>query len=240
VVNLSPRSGSRQIPVWRVPQWADGPGLVHGFCSRYGGVSGGPFAELNLSLNVGDDVDVVRENWRRVCAALGGSFRRVRMRQVHGDRVVTVCGDAIDAGDADAVVTATPGVLLHVLTADCVPILLVAPGDGVVGAVHAGWRGTVAGIVPRVLGHIRQVVADAIEERFGALPKDVLRLGGSASKARVDLRAVNATLLARGGVAVENVTTIGPCTCCNSNTFFSHRSAAGKTGRQASLIGWKN
>jgi YfiH family protein len=124
--------------------------------ARSGGVSSGPYATLNLSLSVGDDPGCVLENRRRLAAAFGarpGDF--VFARQVHGAGV-RIVGEA-DRGSgafslddaiagADALVTRSPGVVLAILTADCVPIVLHDPGAGVLACVHAGWRGTVAGV----------------------------------------------------------------------------------------------
>src|ERR1700761_7153993 len=131
-------------------------GVTAAVTARVGGVSDGPYATLNLSLSVADDQDRVLENRRRLAAALGtspGDF--VFARQVHG-ATVRVVGDA-DRGSgayslddaiesADALVTTTPGLVLAILTADCLPVVLYDPVAGVLACVHAGWRGTVAGV----------------------------------------------------------------------------------------------
>ena len=131
-------------------------GLDAAVTARSGGVSSGPYATLNLSLSVGDDPASVLENRRRLAAAFGaspGDF--VFARQVHSAGVHVVdrthrgsgaysLDDAIDG--ADALVTSSPGVVLAILTADCVPIVLHDPQAGVLACVHAGWRGTVAGV----------------------------------------------------------------------------------------------
>ena len=122
--------------------------------TRHGGVSAGSYATLNLSFAVGDDPANVRENRRRAAAAVGAAPADfVFAAQVHGSRAEVVsaadrgrgtlaAGDA--AGPADALVTATPGTVLAILVADCVPIILYDPGAHVLACVHAGWRGTVA------------------------------------------------------------------------------------------------
>jgi YfiH family protein len=134
----------------------DASGVDAAVSDRSGGVSSGPYATLNLSLSVGDDPGCVLENRRRLAGAFGagpGDF--VFARQVHGAgvRVVGVADigsgafsldDAIDG--ADALVTRSPGAVLAILTADCVPIVLHDPEAGVLACVHAGWRGTVAGV----------------------------------------------------------------------------------------------
>jgi purine-nucleoside/S-methyl-5'-thioadenosine phosphorylase / adenosine deaminase len=122
--------------------------------TRHGGVSAGSYATLNLSFAVGDEAANVQENRRRAAAALGaGPADFVFAAQVHGSRAEVVsaadrgrgtlaAGDAV--GPADALVTATPGTVLAILVADCVPIILYDPAAHVLACVHAGWRGTVA------------------------------------------------------------------------------------------------
>jgi YfiH family protein len=123
--------------------------------TRSGGVSAGPYASLNLSLNVGDDPAHVLENRRRALAALGAGLEdAVFAQQVHGAAAEVVgladrgrgtreAADAIPG--ADALVTADPGPVLAVLAADCVPVVLYDPVAHVLACAHAGWRGTVAG-----------------------------------------------------------------------------------------------
>src|SRR5215472_2869532 len=167
--------------------------------ARSGGVSAGPYATLNLSLSVGDDPGCVLENRRRLAAAFGaapGDF--VFARQVHGADVRVVgeadrgrgalrlddaigsaseagrAGGVASAGGADALVTASPGVVLAILTADCVPIVLHDPVAGVLACVHAGWRGTVAGVAAAAVAAMRGL---------GTRPSDVLAGIGPAAGA---------------------------------------------------------
>src|SRR6185436_18775914 len=99
-----------------------------GFLGRRGGRSVDPWSSLNVSERVGDDADAVASNWEAVRRRLPG-LRIARMRQVHGDRIVLIDGADADAGEADGMATATGGVGLAVLTADCVPILMIAPAE---------------------------------------------------------------------------------------------------------------
>jgi hypothetical protein len=117
-------------------------GLPHGFTTRDGGASAAPFDRLNLGDLVGDDPAAVAENWRRLEAASGLAFARVR--QVHGAEVVEAEGPGLPRREADAVVSRRPGLAACVAVADCVPVLLADPGANLVAAVHAGWRGTLA------------------------------------------------------------------------------------------------
>jgi purine-nucleoside/S-methyl-5'-thioadenosine phosphorylase / adenosine deaminase len=253
---------THRLPALRVPGWDTIPNLVHGFLGRRGGVSCGPFAQLNLSYHVGDAPEMVQENWRRVGDDAGG-LRWARMQQVHGDRVVIIDNVDLDGGEADAMVTGTPGTAAGVLTADCVPILLVAPGHQIVAAVHAGWRGTLAGVARRAVQHIEQAcgtqaaevhaalgpsidgccyevdrsIADALEQRWGAQSDAVSRTRGS--KPMVDLRRINTAILEGAGVRRAQIVTVGPCTRCAATEYFSHRAANGPTGRQWSFIGWQ-
>ncbi|HUY48211.1 MAG TPA: peptidoglycan editing factor PgeF [Streptosporangiaceae bacterium] len=149
--------------------------------TRHGGVSSGPYATLNLGLHVGDVPADVLENRRRVAAALGadlGDF--VFCEQSHGNQVKIVSAadrgrgalrrdDAI--GQTDAVVTTDPGTVLVVLVADCVPIVLYDPQAQVLACVHAGWRGTVAGVTGAALHAMRSL---------GARPGRILAAVGPA------------------------------------------------------------
>lgn len=120
----------------------------HGFFTRRGGVSTGPYASLNGSLSGGDDRALVGANRDLVARSLGAE-RMVGLTQVHGAEVVTV-DDPWPAGAgprADAMVTRRRGIVLGIITADCAPVLLHDAQAGVIGAVHAGWRGAVAGVL---------------------------------------------------------------------------------------------
>ena len=253
----------RYLPVLRVPAWESIPNLVHGFHGRQGGVSRGAFAELNLSDRVGDAAEAVRENWRRVNATMGG-MRAARMQQVHGSRVVVVSHANAEVGEADAILTSSAETAVGVLTADCVPILMVAPRQCVVAAVHAGWRGTLVGVVqeavrqiewecggqpaeiqvalgPAIGGCCYEVdgsIADALERRWGPLPDAVRSTGGP--KAMIDLRLANAAIVVRSGVQLRHIFSVGPCTRCAATEYFSHRASGGLTGRQWSFIGWRS
>ena len=122
--------------------------VPHGFFTRQGGVSEGPYASLNGGLSGGDDRDAVMENRVRIANHLGGGVL-LGCTQVHGPAVAVA--DAPWAPGhgprADALVTARRGLPLGIITADCTPVLLADAEAGVVGAVHAGWRGAVAGVL---------------------------------------------------------------------------------------------
>ena len=246
-------AAAARLPVLRNPAWEAIPDLVHGFGTRRGGGSVDEYAELNLSFKVGDAPSAVEENWARVRAAVGRQVDLVTMNQVHGTTVGEVGLDAVSPGDADAMVTRAPGVGLCVLTADCVPILLVAPAAGAVAAVHAGWRGTLGGVVIATLQRmvdrmgarpdgvlaaigpaigsccyeVDRWIADDIESRWGGMADAIERYELSGTpKARVDLASMNAKLLVDTGVEPRAVARVGGCTACNVSDFYSHRVAS--------------
>ena len=134
----------------RAPSLADLPGLRHGFFTRAGGVSEGVYASLNCGAGSKDLPELVAENRARVAAALGAAADRLLSPyQVHSARAVTIDRPWPDGKrpEADAIVTATPGLAIGVLTADCAPVLFADPHARVIGAAHAGWRGARAGVI---------------------------------------------------------------------------------------------
>ena len=153
----------------------DASGVTASVTARDGGVSEGPYATLNLSLSVGDEPSRVLENRRRLATALGASLDDfIFARQVHGAGAGVVgdadrgsgaysLDDAIDG--VDALVTTSPAVILAILTADCLPVVLHDPVAGVLACVHAGWRGTVAGVTAAAVTVMRDL---------GARPSDVV------------------------------------------------------------------
>lgn len=149
-------------------------GIPHGFTTRLGGVSEGIYASLNLGTNRGDDPERVRENYRRVCAALGVDMGKLVFScQVHRDEVRPVtledAGKGLDRPvdyETDGLITDVPGITLVVFGADCATILLCDPVQRVIAAAHAGWRGTALGIVSRT---VKTMVRD-----YGCERKDIL------------------------------------------------------------------
>lgn len=137
----------------------------HGFFTRAGGVSTGPYAGLNCSVSGGDDPAAVAENRERVRRYLHAAVL-VGVTQVHGPDVAIVTGPwGGPSPRADAMVTAVPGVALGVVTADCTPVLLHAPG--VIGAVHAGWRGAVAGVLEATVATMQALAPGPVTAVIG-------------------------------------------------------------------------
>ena len=135
-------------PVPPVLQAWDEPTVCHGFLGREGGGSRGPYASLNLSYWVGDNSRSVDVNWQRARRLMPRGVRFAQLKQVHGKAIHTVGvrADGDPRPEGDGLVTAMTGVVLCIFTADCVPVLLADTERGVIGALHAGWRGTLAGI----------------------------------------------------------------------------------------------
>ena len=135
-------------------------GVCHGFSTRPGGVSPAPWDSLNLGVGRGDDMENVRENYRRFCAAVGTDAQRVVLsKQIHEDGVRHVteadAGKGLwqerDYSSVDGMVTDAPHLPLVVFSADCNVILLHDPVRGTIGACHAGWRGTALGIAAKTV-----------------------------------------------------------------------------------------
>jgi purine-nucleoside/S-methyl-5'-thioadenosine phosphorylase / adenosine deaminase len=248
----------------KVKHWETYDGLLHGFIGRGGGKSVGRFAELNVSYRVSDDPKVVSQNVCDMKLAVGiHDGRIVTMRQVHGDHIVEVKDKKLkEAGEADGMITAATDIFLGILTADCVPILFVAPKKKMVAAVHAGWRGTLAGVAEkaaRLFTDQLHVPSDEIEVALGPsigsccyeVKDDVAgpllkRWGGIAQasiqkrdgKTYLDLRQLNRAVLSQARIPETNIFQIGPCTSCSPADFFSYRRERSETGRQISFIGW--
>lgn len=233
----------------------------HGFTTRRGGVGRGPYAELNLGRSVDDDPAAVSENRRRVLAAFGADAERTAtVHQVHGAQVV----DARDAGPevrADGIVTDDPAWTLAISAADCVPVLLLDPACGAVAAVHAGWRGVVAGVVdagvqalsrrygtrpdrvrvaigPHISGPRYQVGPEVVEAFTSAgFPDGIARPDPSApGRSLLSVDAAVRVALARSGVRPGHVADGGWCTASDPRRFFSHRRDHGSTGRHWALV----
>jgi YfiH family protein len=214
------------------------PGGTALFTTRRGGVSDGPFASLNLGLLTDDDPGDVRENRARVERISGG--RLAQARQVHGTDVIAANPD--EMVEADGQVTAEHGVAAIVLTADCLPIALVAP-EGI-GMLHAGWRGLAGGVIANGVQALRDLGAERIEAAIGpgAGPccyevGDEVRAAFGTSGPTVDLKAIARDRLEAAGV--ETVHDCGLCTMHDPERFFSHRRDRGVTGRQGGLA-WRS
>lgn len=244
--------------------WGDRAGLRAGFTDRAGGASAGPYESLNLGLHVGDDEAAVLESRARVAAGMGvAADDFVYPRQVHGDHVHSVTdadrglgARSWDEGaiEADALITDRPGIALAVLVADCAPIILFDPDTPAIGVVHAGWKGTVAGIASKAVGEMqrlygsrpetmRAVIGPAIAVASFSIREDVavhfrnrfpdpILVTDPDGTCRADLRAANVFELTEvAGLLPGHVdTTTFAIDTFTSPNHFSHRRAH-PTGR---------
>jgi len=227
---------------------ADALPAPHGFFTRRGGVSTGPYASLNCSLSSQDDRGAVLENRARVARLLlVDPSRMLGLTQVHGTVVVTVTEpwDPGQGARADAMVTDRRDIALGIVTADCAPVLLVDPTRNIVGAAHAGWRGAVAGVLEATVAamtalgaatdRVVAAIGPCIRQRsyeVGANLRDAVLArsaddmvffvpGRGGGRWQFDLPAYCAARLRSAGVA--RVTVTGFDTMTDEDRFFSHR-----------------
>jgi YfiH family protein len=239
--------------------------MPHGFFTRRGGVSTGPFASLNCSLSSRDSRVSVMENRGRVAATLGMPCDLLLgCTQVHGIDVAQVefPWEAGAGPRADAMVTDRPGLALGIITADCAPVLFADPEAGVAGAAHAGWRGAVAGVIEATLAAMAtlgaradrivaavgpcigqasyEVAADLRDAVLAHSPADArfFAAGNRDDRWQFDLPNYCASRLRAAGVA--SVTVTGIDTMAEEELFFSHRRrtlmGGGPIGHQISVI----
>ena len=235
----------------------------HGFFTRKGGVSTGPYASLNCSLSGQDARDAVLENRARVARMLGADpARLVGLHQVHGDAAIPVTEPWRhgEGPQADAMVTDRPGIALGIVTADCAPVLFADSAAGVIGAAHAGWRGAVGGVLEATISAMRELGAREIIAAIGPCivqasyevgpdlrdsvlardPADArfFAIGYRPERWQFNLPGYCAARLAAAGV--NSIAITGTDTCAREDDFFSHRrrtlAGGGPIGHQISAI----
>ena len=220
------------------------------FTDRYGGVSASPFDELNLAIAGGDDEADKAENRRLLLADFAPDDVVCDLYQVHGAEVVLAADEWPERPHADGIVATAPGVTLLVRAADCVPVLLVAPDDGIIGAAHSGRPGLVAGVVPATVARMRELGAGRIEAWLGPhvcgrcyeVPDEMReevaavvpasRATTSWGTPSVDLGAGIKAQLADAGIACVD---LSRCTREDLD-LYSYRRDRLESGRQAGLI----
>lgn len=238
-------------------------GVPHGFAGRRGGVSTGVHAGLNVGLGSQDDRHAVLRNRDLARDALLPGATLVTVRQVHSPDVVTVTDEIAEADRpaADAMVTDRPGLVLGILTADCVPVLFADVAAGVVGAAHAGWKGAIGGVTDRTidamvaLGANPARIACAIGPCIGRASYEVgydfaarfesadpanarFFTPGRPGHCQFDIAAYVAARLAGAGIA--RITLLDEDTCSQPDRFYSYRRSChaqeSDYGRQISMI----
>ena len=254
-----------------IPDWAEEDGLIHGFSTRLGGLSRllpSSTSDLNLGYTASDDPEIVAGNRRRFLGGLSHSgeipweANLVTLKQMHSSLTRRVGrADARERASlwGDGLMTDEPGVLLGIQTADCLPILVADPKRRAVAAFHAGWRGTLKGIVEQGI--------EAMRKEFGSDPRNLTAAIGpgigsccfavgpevealfqekypyapqlfvSQSPLRMNLREANRRQLLSAGLSPENIHSLDVCTSCAVDRFFSYRAERGKTGRMMAVIG---
>ncbi|MGC1411564.1 MAG: peptidoglycan editing factor PgeF [Acetobacteraceae bacterium] len=248
-----------------MPLTAESLRVPHGFFTRLGGVSSGPYASLNCSLSGGDERDAVLQNRARAARAIGAEpDRLVGLMQVHGAEVVRVTTPwkAGNGPRADGMVTTCPDIALGIITADCAPILLADLTAGIAGAAHAGWRGAVGGVIETTVAAmidlgadprtIVAVVGPCIGQASYEVSADVrdavvahspaherfIAPGRREARWQFDLSGYCARRLADSGVSA--VTVIDADTAADESRFFSYRrrtlGGGGPIGHQISII----
>ena len=241
------------------------PGIRHGFFTRQGGVSSGIFASLNCGPGSNDDLAKVGQNRARVAEALSGKPEMLcTAHQVHSNKALIIEKPWApgEAPQVDALVTKTPGIILGVLTADCLPILLADEKARVIAAAHAGWKGAFSGIIEAAIeameslgaararmlaaigpgiGQASYEVDAAFRERFladDAHNEQFFIAGARSGHFLFDLPAYGKERLRDAGVSHINI--LARDTCFEEDTFFSYRRSCLRKepgyGRQISAI----
>jgi len=239
-------------------------GAAHGFLGRSGGASTGIYAGLNVGLGSDDDRDVILENRRHAKEAVLPESELVTVHQVHSPDVVTVTKAFAldDRPHVDAMVTNRPGLLLGILTADCVPVLFCDSTAGVIGAAHAGWKGAIGGVTDNTIAAMETLGADranitcaigpciaqvsyevdvAFYDRFmqADASNKIFFETGKVGHFQFDIERYVAHRLAAAGIT--NREKLALDTYANEDRFYSYRRSCHRSepgyGRQISLIG---
>ena len=262
------------VGLFAVPGWERFGWLWHGFSTHRGGVSRAylpdglgdsrpELGQLNLGFTAADTAENVSENRLRWIEAVTG-IRETPLRtirQIHsGVSVVAEAAAPETISEADGIMTKQAGILLGVMTADCIPVLVADPVNRAVAAFHAGWRGTVARIVEHGVAQMTaefgsdpaQMVAAVgpgiglccyavggdVEAQFAAqfsYGAELFLKGNETS--RLDLIEANRRQLLSAGLAEGAVAIVGGCTSCQPWYFYSHRASGGHAGRMMASIG---
>lgn len=232
--------------------------LIAAESTRHGGVSPAPFASLNLGTNTHDSLENVVENRRLFFDAIGATdYSFASSHQVHGTEILYTTEPGRFEG-YDALITNQPGLLVGVAVADCVPVLIYDAGSQAIAAIHAGWRGTVGGIVSKTLAVMQQqfntnpvtcyaYIGTCIDECSFEVGPEVarefadafVRKNSTTQRPGVDLKAANRQQLIDAGVPAGQIAVSPFSTVLHNQDYFSHRAEKGQTGRMLAAIGLK-
>ncbi|MCQ6279741.1 peptidoglycan editing factor PgeF [Bacillus sp. EB600] len=257
-----------------IKNWTDQfANLVAGITTKMDGYSQDEFTSLNLGFHVGDYLSAVCANRNKVAEDLNFPLNNwVGAEQTHDNQIRKVTRADRGRGSnrydtsfqgTDGFYTDEKGILLTLCYADCVPLLFIAPEQGMIGAAHAGWKGTVKQIAAKMIGlwgmegilpeHIFVSIGPSICKKCYIVDKRVIDLVQNIlvdveekpynlvkdAEYCLDLREVNRLVLQKAGVPEQNISMSGYCSSCDQDEFFSHRRDQGRTGRMVSFIGWK-
>lgn len=256
------------VPFLSYPMFEETGIVNHGFSTRFGGVSKGCYATMNISTTRGDDPEAVAENCRRMAKVLGVEVEDFTYtQQTHTTNVVVV--KAEDKGkrfaETDGMITNVPGICLVTFYADCVPLYFVDPVKQVIGLSHSGWRGTV--------GKMGKVTVEKMTAEFGCDPKDILAAIGPSicqdcyevsedvidrfkenfderlwqnlfyqkenGKYQLDLWEANHQIFLEAGIKEEHIAVTNVCTHCNPDVLFSHRTTGNARGNVSAFLALK-
>lgn len=241
------------MSAWLDADWPAPPGVRALVTLRHGpGRSQPPFDAFNLGSRCGDDPDAVAHNRRQLAEALGLPSPPRWLRQVHGTAVAVEPG--VDEPAADAAVTATPGTVLAILTADCLPVVFAARDGSEVAAAHAGWRGLAGGVLEATVAAMRTAPRALVAWLGPAAGPNAYEIDAPVRDAflahdpraaaafaasrpghwRIDLYAIARQRLADAGIGAADIHGGGLCTISEPGRFFSHR-RDGRSGRIATL-----
>ncbi|MGB0521760.1 MAG: peptidoglycan editing factor PgeF [Flammeovirgaceae bacterium] len=259
------------IPYYQFDHFSTKSSIRHYIATRHGGVSTGEFSSLNISLGTADDRENILENRQRIAQLMQIEPQQlVFPSQTHDATIQVVTQTKINQGTiwlneqlrcTDALITNEKGICLSVISADCVPLLFFDPVQQAIGAVHAGWRGTVKKIAQKAVQKMQETfsskpedlligigpsigperyevgpeVIEAVITAFGT-KKGLVSQETKEGKGLLNLWEANKLQLLNAGVASKHIELAGLCTLTHSDIFFSARSMRGKGGRFASGI----
>ncbi len=256
------------VPFLSYPMFEETGIVNHGFSTRFGGVSKGCYATMNISTTRGDDPEAVAENCRRMANALGVEVEDFTYtQQTHTTNVVVVKTE--DKGkrfaETDGMITNVPGICLVTFYADCVPLYFVDPVKKVIGLSHSGWRGTVgkigkvtvekmtteydcdpkdilAAIGPSICQDCYEVsedVIDCFKEKFDEHLWDNLFYQKENGKYQLNLWEANHQIFLESGISEEHIAVTNVCTHCNPDVLFSHRTTGNARGNVSAFLALK-
>lgn len=259
------------VPHYQFELFKAYPQIRHYVATRKGGVSTGQFDSLNIGLGTADERVNILENRRRIAQMMGiADEQLIFPNQQHESNIQVITQEKVTKGQhwlsdhltcTDALISQEKGICISAISADCVPLLMFDPVRQVIGAVHAGWRGTVKKIAQKTVLQMQELmgcqpadlligigpsigperyevgttVIEAVEQAFGT-KTGLIHHENNEGKGFFDLWEANKRQLLEVGVQADHIEVSGLCTLTHSDTFFSARHFKGKGGRFASGI----